>query len=174
MDFFEIIETRRSVRLFNDRPIEEIKLHKVLNAANRAPSAGNLQAFEIFVVRDIEHKKSLAKAAFDQSFISDAGIVLVFCAHPSRSGWRYSDRGMNLYCIQDATISCTFAMLACTALGLASVWIGAFDENHVKIILDTDQDLKPVAMLPIGYAGEEPDPISRRKLSEIVHEVNHG
>ena len=94
---------------------------------------------------------------------------MVFCANPARSAAKYRERGTRLYAIQDATIACAFAMLAATALGLGTVWVGAFDDVAVQKVLGT-RDLLPVAILPIGYAAEEPEPTPRRSLSDLVHE----
>jgi nitroreductase len=76
---------------------------------------------------------------------------------------------MSLYSVQDATIACTFAMLAASALGLASVWVGAFDEDQVSRVISAPEEQRPVAMLPIGYAAGPPRQRARRKLEELVH-----
>lgn len=170
MDFFKIVEERHSMRAFASKAVEEEKLHRILEIVNRAPSAGNLQGYEIFVVRQAEQKQALVEAAYDQQFIAEAPVVLIFCANPSRSAVRYRERGESLYSVQDATIACTYAMLAATALGLSSVWVGAFDEQAVRQAVDIPADLVPVAMLPIGYAGKSPRRTSRRPLQDIVHE----
>jgi nitroreductase len=138
---------------------------------NKAPSAGNLQAYEVYLVCDDKHKASLVTAAGDQEFLAQAPIVLVFCAHANRSVSRYQERGIELYCVQDATIACTFAMLAATTLGLSTVWVGAFDEDEVRYIINAPHACRPVAMLPIGYAAESPRIRSRRSLSDLVHQV---
>ena len=171
MDFFQLIEERRSMRNYLNTPVEAEKLHKILEATNKAPSAGNLQGYEIYVVRKLEQRLALVKAAWDQEFLAEASVVLVFCANPLRSAERYKERGTCLYCIQDATIACTFAMLSAKALGLDSVWVGAFDEAAVSEILGLSSSLKPVAILPIGYAGKSPDQRPRRELNDIIHEL---
>lgn len=76
MDFFTLIERRRSVRAFQGRPIEEEKVRRLLRAAQRAPSAGNLQAVEVFATTRPEVKQALAQAAWDQMFIAQAPLVL--------------------------------------------------------------------------------------------------
>jgi len=152
MDFFDVVEQRRSTRAFSTRPIEPDKTLALLEAVNRAPSAGNLQAYEVYLVRNQAVKAALAAAALEQRFIAAAPVVLVFCA-------------------QDATIACTFAMLAATALGLASVWVGAFRTETVRQAVGAAPGIVPVAILPVGYAAETPRPTSRRPLSELVHEV---
>jgi nitroreductase len=148
MDFFKTIDDRHSMRKFSDVPVEDDKLHKILETANKAPSAGNLQGYEIFVVRKQEQRQELVKASWDQNFLAEAPVVLIFCANPARSAERYKQRGIELYSIQDATIGCTFAMLAAKALGLDTVWVGAFDEAEVIRIAGIPVNLRPVAMLP--------------------------
>lgn len=122
-------------------------------------------------MKDQTKKQLLAQAAYGQNFIAEAPVVLVFCSHPSRSSSRYGDRGEKLYSLQDATIATTFAMLAATDLGLATCWIGAFNDKEVLKILGNPKGLVPVAILPIGYAAEKPYATSRRKLEDLVHEV---
>jgi len=171
MDFFEVVERRHSIRAYLHKDLDQSYVDKILEAANKAPSAGNLQAYEIFLVKDPVKKRRLAEAALYQMFIADAPIVLVFCANPRRSSWRYGKRGEELYSIQDATIAAAFSMLACTALGLSSVWVGAFDERLVSAALGNPPNLRPIIILPIGYPGEEPEPTSRRSLKDLVHRL---
>jgi nitroreductase len=171
MDFFQVIDKRHSMRKYTDAPVEEEKLQQILTTTNKAPSAGDLQGYEIFVVRKTAQRQALVEAAGGQQFIAEAPVTLVFCANPARSAVWYKKRGVNLYSVQDATIACTFAMLSASALGLASVWVGAFDENSVRIALGIPPDLVPVAMLPVGYAAKEPRITPRRELGDIVHEI---
>jgi len=171
MDFFEAVEQRQSIRAFESRPVEEEKLRKILETANAAPSAGNLQAYEIYVVRKRQDRAALARAALHQDFVASAPVVLVFCTHPARSSGKYGARGARLYSVQDATIACAFAMLAVTSLGLASVWVGAFRDEGVREALRLSDDLQPVALLPVGYPAESPERAERRTLADLVHEV---
>ena len=168
MEFFELIQKRRSIRAYTSQAIETEKLQAILEAANRAPSAGNLQAYEIYMVDQPARLRALARASLDQDFIAQAPVALVFCAHAARSSRKYGQRGASLYCVQDATIGCTFALLAITALGLASVWVGAFDEDGVRQAIGAGADLRPVAILPVGYPGEQPEASSRRPRTFCV------
>ena len=171
MEYFEVIKTRRSTRSFEARPVEEDKVRKILEAANIAPSAGNLQAYEIHLVRRPATLKALVRASRGQAFVAQAPVALVFFAHPSLSSEEYGARGASLYAIQDATIACMQAWLAATDQGLASVWVGAFDDDEVRVVLGVGTDLSPVAILPIGYAGEHSGQTSRRPLTNLVHEI---
>jgi nitroreductase len=170
-NFFDVAERRRSIRSFVSSPVEEEMIQKILEAANRAPSAGNMQAYEVYIIRDQAQKLALARASLDQDFLASASIVLVFCSHPARSKERYGSRGVELYCLQDATIACTFAMLAATAIGLGTVWIGAFNDEAVWKVIGSPEGQIPVVILPIGYPAENPAPRSRRKIDDLIHEL---
>ena len=171
MEFFNVLNERHSIRAFHPTRLEADKLEQILQAINRAPSAGNRQAYEVYLVEDAPRKSAFVQAAGGQEFLAQAPLVLVFCAHPALSQVRYGQRGETLYTIQDATIACTYAMLAATALGLSSVWVGAFDEQQVYAVIGAPEGQRPVAMLPIGYAAEEPRLRDRRPLNEIIHRI---
>ncbi|MFN8597167.1 MAG: nitroreductase family protein [Anaerolineae bacterium] len=169
MDFFDVVEARQSVRAFMPQPIEPEKVQQILAAIDRAPSAGNLQGYEVYLVTRRQALEALARATNGQDFIAQAPLALVFCANPARSSPKYGQRGATLYCVQDATIACTFAQLAITAIGLASVWVGSFDEDSVRAAIGVGAELRPVAFLPIGYPAEAPERRSRRVLADLVH-----
>jgi nitroreductase len=172
MEFSELINRRQSIRLYKEAPVPEEALRRVLQAANAAPSAGNRQAYEIYLVRNTEKRKLLVQAAGNQEFLAQAPITLFFCANPRRNAERYGERGESLYAVQDATIACTYAMLAAANEGLGTVWVGAFDERAVTQLLDLPEGLRAVAMLPIGYAAETPARRGRRRLEDLVHSVD--
>ncbi|MCD6290994.1 MAG: nitroreductase family protein [Anaerolineae bacterium] len=171
MNVFDCIRQRRSIRAYQDRPVPEAALQRILEAVNAAPSAGNLQAYEIFLVRDAGRRRALSEASFGQEYVAQAPVVLVFCTNAARSAVKYGQRGERLYCLQDATIACAYAQLAAVALGLGTVWVGAFDDDAVIRALDLPGSLHPVAILPIGYPAESPEPRPRRALEDLAHEL---
>ncbi len=171
MEFFDLIQKRRSIRGYAQQPVEEWKLQKILQAVNDAPSAGNRQAYEVFVVREFKDRSALATAAYGQEFLKLAPVLLVFCTHPALSEARYGQRGVRLYTLQDASIACAYAMLAIEDLGLSTVWVGAFDDDAVWQAIGAPEGLHPVAMLPVGYGADTPKPKTRRDLSGLVHEL---
>ncbi len=150
----DIFKRRHAVRTFQRRAISFETLSEILEAVNSAPSAGGLKARETHVIAEDKIKRKLAHAAFDQDFVAEAPLVLVFWAIPSISAAKYGRRGRELYCVQDATIAASFAWLQTVGSGLAGCWVGAFDENAVKEIFVTEikPDWRPIALLPIGYA----------------------
>lgn len=169
MEFQKLLKERCSIRAYQPREIEEEKLNRILEAARSAPSAGNLQAYKICVVKDELVKQQLAEAA-NQDFIADAAVVLVFLQDKDQSSQKYSRRGKELYSLQDATIACTYAQLAVADLGLGAVWVGAFDEEELAKVIGTPSNLRPIAVLPIGYPAEKPAEKNRRPLSDLVWE----
>lgn len=168
-DFFETVRRRHSVRKYQpDMPVEPEKLHAILEMACAAPSAGDLQAYRIVVVRDRQERDGLRRAANDQAFISEAPVCLVFCADVTRSQERFGERGRSLYAIQDATIAAAYAQLAIVAAGMASTWIGYFDEAQIGKHLGLEPGFVPVAMLSVGYPAELPEPTPRRQMGDVV------
>jgi nitroreductase len=164
----DVMRRRRSVRRYSRENISDALLDKLLKAAQLAPSAGNLQARDFILVRDPNTKHELAEAAYGQFFIAMAPVVLVGCANISRSRIAYGQRA-ELYAVQDATIAACYVQLAAEALGIATCWIGAFDERRVSLALGIPLDVRPVLMLPTGYPGEAPEPTVRMEPSRFAH-----
>jgi nitroreductase len=171
MDFFKLIKNRRSIRAFIGQPVEEEKINRIIEAANHAPSAGNLQAYVIVVIRDANTKLALSRAALDQESLVQAPVVLAFFAHQQLSAAKYKNRGRELYSLQDASVACSYAQLAAAALGLGSVWVGAFDDQAVNHILKAQADWRPVALLPVGYPAESPAATPRRAVAELARDA---
>ncbi|MFZ1491901.1 MAG: nitroreductase family protein [Candidatus Competibacter denitrificans] len=168
-DFFETVRHRHSIRKYQpDMPVEAEKLYAILEMACAAPSAGDLQAYRIIVVRDLAERTALAEACDGQVFIAEAPVCLVFCADPTRSAQVFGERGANLYALQDTTIAAAYAQLAIVAAGMGSTWIGYFDEGRVRASLKLESGLVPLALLSLGYPAELPAPSSRRRLDEVV------
>jgi len=167
-DFFEVVEGRKSIRAFKPHPIEPEKFEQLFEAVNRAPSAGNQQAFEVVRVEEKVNKEKLVRACLNQQFLGEAPLVLVFFANSERSTPKYGERG-ELYAVQDATIAAAYTQLAAEALGLASVWVGAFDEDELRAAVKAPAEWKPVCVMPLGYANEKPFLTARRIADEVFH-----
>ncbi|MRR14300.1 nitroreductase, partial [archaeon] len=132
MEITEAIRSRRSIRKYQDRPIEEEKLLRVLDTGRMAPSARNLQDWKFIVVRDQDKRKMLSEAANGQPYVEKASAVIVGCATEPEN---IMPCGQYCYPI-DLAIALDHMSLAATAEGLGSCWIGAFQEDKVKEILD--------------------------------------
>jgi nitroreductase len=168
MDVFKAIENRRSIRKFKKEPVHDSLIHKIIEAGIWAPSAGNLQSWEVILVKNQETREKIASAAY-RDFISEAPLIIVLCANQQVAGAIYDERGKELYCIQDAACAAQNMLLAAHALGLGACWVGAFEEEVVMDALDLPVHLRPVAVIPVGYPDENPYPPPRRDVEEAFH-----
>lgn len=169
MDVLEAIKGRRSIRAFKSQAVSTEIVERLIDAARWAPSAGNIQPWEFIIVRNPEIKRNLAKAALNQSFIEEAPVVIVVCADEIRSSQGYGVRGKTLYCIQDTAAATQNIHLAAYSLGLGTCWVGAFNEEEARKILEIPQGVRPVAIIPVGYPAEKPPARNRRPLNQIIH-----
>jgi nitroreductase len=165
MDLFETVEKRRSIRKFRPNPIPDKDLKKILEAGRLAPSGGNRQPWSFIVVRKPETKKKLAAVANLQRFIADADTVLIALGDPAVSKSLYK---------QDPMIAIEHMVLASTALGYGTCWIGAFNENDVKEIAKVPENMTVIALLPIGVPDETPPPKPRRAFKEVFFKESYG
>ncbi len=169
MDFWTLIKTRRSIRRFDKtRTVSDEDINKSLEAASWAPSAGNTQCGRYYVVKNPAVKEELAVKAGHQPFIGDATAVIVVCADLDAVGRSYGSRGRDTYALQETAAAIQNMLLAITELGLASCWIGAFDEDRAAKILKLEDNLRPVAMIPVAYPADNPRPPKRKTMDELV------
>jgi len=169
MDTIECIMTRRSVRKFKEQPVEWEKIGKILDAGRYAPSSGNLQNWKFIVVSDPEKRKAIAEAALNQHWIAVAPYIIVIIAEPEKATRFYGIRGERLYTIQNCAAVAENMLLAAHSLGLASCWIGAFDENKISSILGVVKEVRPQIILPIGYPDEVEEPPQKFRLENITY-----
>jgi nitroreductase len=166
MDLMEAIKTRRSIRNFRETPVPENLLKEVLNAARLAPSAENAQPWKIIVVRDLQTRQRMAQACNGQKFLIQAPIVLVVCGIPEEA-FQTVGGYMSSHVI-DASIALDHATLAAHSLGLGTCWVAWFKEEKVKDLLGIPEDVRVVALTPLGYPDESPERPSRRNLEELI------
>jgi len=164
MDVFEAIRSRRSIRKYLDRPVEEETLKQILEAGRLAPSANNRQEWRFVVVQHPETRQKLSRAACNQSFVAEAPVVIACCSVESD---KVMTCGQPAYTI-DVSIAIDHMTMAAAALGLGTCWIGAFSEDQVREILRIPDSIRIVELLILGYPGERPSPRPRKKLDEIV------
>jgi nitroreductase len=169
MEQLNLIKKRKSIRAYKDDIVSEEDIHTLLEAARWAPSAGNKQPVEIIIVKSVEQKNKLIEGALGQKFIGQVPVVFVVCADLDRSSARYGERGANLYAIQDAAAATQNILLMATDLNYGTVWVGAFDEEVVSSILKLPANVRPLAIIPIGRAAQDPSPRPRREIDEFIH-----
>jgi len=163
MEVFEAIKKRYSCRSYKAEPVPEEKLKKILEAARLAPSAHNEQEWKFVVVKDIEKRRELSEAA-GQSFIAEAPVIIVAVATDPE---HVLSSGVPAYAV-DLAIAVEHMALQATEEKLSTCWIGAFDQEEVKKILEIPEECKVVALLPLGFPAEKGRPKSRKSLEEIV------
>jgi len=173
MDFMEISRKRVTVRKFSQKPVEDDKVNKILEAGRWSPTAVNKQPQRILVLNTPE---SLAKVrefcsfGYDQKYVDLAkecddgkqgkvnfyyGAPLVlFVAYDRTECWTHPQSGKSSGAT-DATIVATHMMLEAASLDLGSVWISYFDEDKARELLNLPEDWQSVCMLYIGYPADD-------------------
>ncbi len=166
MTVYEAIRTRKSVRSWDDRPVEPEKIERVMEAARLAPSARNDQEWRFVVVTDEGTRTKLTQSANGQAFVGQAPVVIVACAETDR---RTMACGHPSFLI-DAAIAIDHITLAAVEEGLGTCWIGAFDPEAVRSILGIPSSIEVVELLPLGYP-KDPSPVEKKRLAyeAIVH-----
>ena len=173
MDTLENIYTRRSIRKFKDIPVEMEKLGQILEAGRLAPSAGNLQDWKFIIVKKPEIIEEVAKACLEQYWITSAPVLIVVCTDPSRTIEHYGDRG-KMYSYHNGATAAMSMILAAHSLGLATCWVGAFEDEMLRRALDIPDDIFMHAVLPIGYPAEKPPIPAKFKLYDVVFIESYG
>jgi nitroreductase len=169
MNVFEAIKTRRSVRKYKPQPIPEDHLKQILTAAQLAPSAGNKQPWRFVVVKDPETKKKLGVIARNQTWISDAGVVVAALAMDKKSPEVYER-----WAERDVMTAVEHMVLSAWELGYGACWIGAFEEDKVKELLKVPKEMTVIILLPIGVPDQKPEPRGRKNLEELFHLDQYG
>ncbi len=169
MEFFETVEKRHSVRDFDAaREVAQDLVEEMLRCACLAPSAGNVQPWRFHVVRDPGVKGALARAALGQACVAGAPVVIVVGADLEAHAASYGRRGVELYSIQDTAAAVENMLLAAASLGLGACWVGAFREEEAARALGLPPDVRPLAIVPVGYAarsGSRPRKLDHKRLT---------
>ena len=173
MDAFEAFRKRRSVRSYLDTPVPDEVLVDIMKAARLAPSAGAVQPWHFVIVRDNQKKARIAKGCRYGKFLSESPVAIIACGDKRASPRWYA---------VDTSIALEHVVLAATALGLGSCWIGMFDEEEIRNLLNVPDQFAIVALLALGYEKEKRDLWARmlhairprKKLRDIVSQETFG
>jgi nitroreductase len=164
MEVMKAIQSRRSIRAYDMRGVEKEKLRRILESGRLSPSAGNRQERRFIIIKDAKTRKLICEAARNQTFVAEAPVVIVACSVESEY---VMSCGQLAYPI-DTAIAVDHMTLQAVEEGLGTCWIGAFDEKKVKEILHIPDNVRIVALLPIGYPSVVPGSTPRKSLDEIV------
>lgn len=173
MNVFDAVKSRRSIRAYRKGPVPQAALDDMLEAARLAPSWKNNQSFSYILVQDRQLIGQLGEITGynpSQSAYENAEYFLVLCGDPTLSGRREEKE----YYMTDAAISMEQMMLVAEENGVGMCWVGAFYENPVKKLLNIPEDIRVVALSPVGIPDEEPEAKPRRTLQEMVFLNKYG
>lgn len=169
MDTEEAILTRRSVRSYARKVVDREKLGRVLQAGRAAPCAGNIMNWFFIVVDDDAKKDALSHASFDQDWMAQAPLHIVLVSKPDDIVRNYGIRGERLYDIQGIAAVAENMLICAHAIGLGACWVSAFDEDKVKSILSIPLEMRPQAIITLGYATEQPATPLKHKIDKLVY-----
>jgi nitroreductase len=169
MEFAQVVKKRFMCRSFENREVPDDVLDRILDLAVRFPSAGNTQPQEFIVIRDEDTKYQLARAALDQFYAAEAPVVIVVVSDTRRSKARYGERGEKFYSVVDGAFASLLLMLATVNEGLGAAFVGAFDDDEVRAVLDLPRAVRPIGIIPIGFCAEPPQRVPRLSKEQIIH-----
>ncbi|MEM2929107.1 MAG: nitroreductase family protein [Nitrososphaerota archaeon] len=158
MDVLEAIYSRRSIRSFKKKQVEEEKIIKILEAAIWAPSSHNSQPWEFIIIKNQETLKKIANETKWGNFIADAPLAIAIITDPEKSRWHEIDGALATQNIQ----------LTAWALGLGTCWIGTMNREKVKQILNIPKEKNLLTVLPIGYPASI-GKSNRKPLKDFIH-----
>lgn len=168
MDFYEVIQKRRSIRSYKSDPVPPEVLERIITAVNAAPSACNLQPFVFKLIRNQELRSALA-ACCRQEFPAEAPALLAVIADPEKA-WKRGD-GFNS-ADTDVAIAMEHFQLAAAAEGLGSCWVCAFDALKAAELLNVQSPCRVAALAPLGYPAAPPRPFTRKAESQIFEVID--
>ena len=177
MEFESVIKTRKSIRDYSDKPVEDEKIDFLLDCARLAPSWANRQCWYFIVVKDKKSIEELSKTSIINRWLKNVPVIIVACGDPRHSGSR---NDIN-YFIVYVSIALEHLVLAATDKGLGTCWIAGFNEKKVKEILLIPGNIRVVALTPLGYPAGKNSFVGklfkvvtqskkRKSLDKIVHE----
>jgi nitroreductase len=163
MEFFKVIETRRSIRAYNpDKPIKDEQLTRILQAARLAPTAANRQAYRLVIIKNPKKRLEFIK----HKWVHQAPVVIAIFVDEDAAWVRKFDQ--KNFAWVDGSIVFEHIILAATAEGLSTVWIANEDQAAMEKICGLPSNFRFLAYSPLGYAAGEPKVLSRKSISELV------
>jgi nitroreductase len=179
-DFKDILLNRRTIRKYASEPVDDKLLDEILNMGCRSSTTGNMQVYSIIISRDAEKKKELLPCHFNQKMITEAPVVLTFCADFNRfKKWcilRNAEPGYDNFlsfmtAAIDALLVAQTVCIAAESLGLGICYLGTTTYMAHKIIevLKLPKGVVPVTTVTLGWPAERPDQIDRLPLNALIH-----
>jgi len=163
LDILEILRSRRSIRKFQDRPVEEEIVEKILEAGRWAPSGMNNQPWRFAVVTDTKTKEEIAKLTIYSRIVSSARLLIPVFLDKEESYHEIKDAQAVGACLQNM-------LLEAHSLGLGAVWLGEIikSDEGMRKILGLGRELELMAVLAAGYPAEKPVDGKRKELNDLI------
>lgn len=163
MNIYDAIQKRHSCRAWEDKPVEDDKLQRLLQAAAAAPTARNRQQFKLIVIRDAAQRARIAEAA-DQPFVGEAPVILAIVGLTPQDA---------MFCgIPTDPVDCAIVLdhvtLAAVAEGLGTCWIGHFEQNACREALGVPDSAAIIELMPLGYPAPSKPTKGRKDLQQLV------
>ena len=168
-DILNLIKSRRTIKYFLPKFVSWEKISRVIEAGRHAPSCGNIQNWKFVVILESDLKQQIAQSSYEQYEIIQAGALILICAEPDKGERYYGLRGERLYTVQNCAAAIQNMLLEAHSLGLGCCWIGAFDEEELKSTLGIPQEVRPQAIIAIGYPKEVPPKPPKYPLETVVY-----
>lgn len=176
----DTIFNHKSIRKYKSTPISDKDLNEILEAGVRASNTGNMQVYSIVVTRDEEMKKKLAPTHFNQPMVTQAPVLLTFCADINRfNKWctqRNAEPGYDNFlwftnAVIDAMLAAQNCCIAAEEKGMGICYLGTTTYNADKIIdiLELPKGVIPITTVVVGYPDENPGLTDRLPLEGVVH-----
>lgn len=170
MEFDKVVRKRKMIRQYQTaRPVPDSIIDKLIENAHRSPSAGHTQVQEFIVIRDAQTKRKLRKASVNQEHVEEALVLIVVCANTSRSVGRYGQRGKDFYSLIDGAFASMLILLTAVDEGIGAGFVAAFEDEKVSDILGLPEYVRPIGIIALGYADEEPERPERIAIDRLVH-----
>ena len=169
-EFLSVVRSRRGIKRYLPKDVEEEKLQKILEAVSHAPSARNQQPFRFLIVKDKTLKENISKISFhnDQKIL-EAPILVVAICNPSLA-WKYPNEKDDTALI-DVAIALDHLSLSAAALGLGTCWMAKFEEEKLKELVGAKKEERIPIMMTLGYAAEIPEEKPRKKIEELFTKI---
>ena len=176
MDIMEAIQKRRSIRAFKNTPVNRKVLESILEAGRLAPSWANTQTWRFVVIQDSDGKSQLADSVClpgsrNNNVLNQAPVVIAACAELNKAGYREGKPSTNkegYWFMFDCAIALQNMVLEAQELGIGTLYIGSFDAKKAEQVLNVPEGYCCVALLPLGYANEQPEAKPRKEIHEII------
>ncbi|MFW5746025.1 MAG: nitroreductase family protein [Nanoarchaeota archaeon] len=173
-DFKDVVASRRSIHSYKDILVDKACLMNILQAACLAPSAGNIQNWRFILITEKEKISKVAHLCYGQAWMNEAPVVVVVCAESIQMKRFYGERGEHLYAMQSAAAATQNLLLAAEDQGVASCWVGAFDERRLSHMLNIPDTVRPLAVVTLGYSNEKRPMPQKQPLFRCVYLESYG